>query len=73
MRSKKKLIAALALSLLAAATAAWAVPPVYVGELHEYYQNGQVVGWAQRDCRGKLTQGGSVTEEVSITYLVCAG
>lgn len=70
MRSKK-LIAALALSLLAAATAAWAVPPVYVGELHEYYQNGQVVGWAQRDCKGKLTQGGIVTEEVSITYLVC--
>ncbi|MGO1068994.1 hypothetical protein [Lysobacter sp. CA199] len=67
----KKLIAALALSLCAIATAAWAVPPVYVGEVHEYYQNGQVVGWAQRDCRGRLTQGGIVTDEVGISYLVC--
>jgi hypothetical protein len=69
----KKLTLALGLSLIVAATAAWAVPPVYVGELHEYYQDGNVVGWAQRDCRGRLTRGGVVTEEVSITYLVCAG
>lgn len=71
MRSKKLLLA-LGLSLAVIAGAAWAIPPVYVGELHEYYQNGAVVGYAQRDCQGRLTQGGITTEDVQISYLVCA-
>lgn len=70
MRNKKWILT-LALSLIAVATTAWAIPPVYVGELHEYYQDGQVVGWAQRDCKGRLTSGGVTTEDVSISYLVC--
>lgn len=70
MRSKT-LIAAAALGLAAVATAAWAIPPVYVGEHHDYFQDGQIVGWAERDCRGRLTQGGIATEEVYVTSLVC--
>ncbi|WP_157489264.1 MULTISPECIES: hypothetical protein [unclassified Lysobacter] len=70
MRNKKPMWA-LGLALLAVATAAWAIPPVYVGEVHEYYQDGQHVGWAQRDCKGRLTSGGIATEDVQISYLVC--
>ncbi|MGH8079783.1 MAG: hypothetical protein ACREP7_04345 [Lysobacter sp.] len=70
MRNRKWL-AALGLSLIGVATAAWAIPPVCVGELHEYYSGGRVVGWAQRDCEGHLIQAGYATEDVDITYLAC--
>lgn len=49
------------LGLIAAATAAWAISLAGMGESQAYYRNGELLGWAQRDCRGVLTQGGIAT------------